>query len=85
MTKQIGQHIKRVEHAKLAADRQRMNERSTSGDDDHNRGQDLEKHHQISKSQKDDMNIYSYVYAHRGDPAFNISLCVPQTDPGDNI
>ena len=31
------------------------------------------------------MNIYSYVYAYRGDPAFNVSLCVPRTDPGDNI
>jgi hypothetical protein len=34
--------------------------------------QDMNVHHHISKSQKDPVNIYSYVYANRGDPAFMV-------------
>jgi hypothetical protein len=32
--------------------------------------QDSDAHHQISKSRNEPLNIYSYVYANRGDPAF---------------
>jgi hypothetical protein len=41
--------------------------------------QDLEKHYQISKTQKDSENIYSYVYANVGDPAFKVCLRVSHT------
>ena len=69
--------MKQVEHAQLAADCQRMNNQDASGYDDHDMGQDLEKHHQILKSQRDAEYIYPYIKAHHGDPAFNISHCVP--------
>jgi len=32
--------------------------------------QESDAHHQISKSRNDPLNIYSYVYANQGDPAF---------------
>jgi hypothetical protein len=32
--------------------------------------QDMNVHHHITKSRKDPVNFYSYVYANRGDPAF---------------
>jgi len=47
--------------------------------------QDLDKHHQISKSWKDAVDIYSYIYANCGDPAFDIRLCVPCTYSGVRV
>jgi len=65
-----------VECTQLAADRQTINKwpQTTSVDD--NIDQDLEKHYQISKSRKDPLDIYAYIYANHSDPAFNICLCI---------
>jgi len=73
--------MRRLERAQLATDRQRIMDESesetVSGNDDIS--QDLEAHYQISKSQKDSVNIYSYVCANHGDPAFNVRLCIRNT------
>jgi len=34
--------------------------------------QDLDAHHHLAKSQKDPLNIYLYVHANQGDPAFMV-------------
>jgi hypothetical protein len=64
----------RLEHAQLADD-------ETARD---NIDQNLEKHYQISKSRKDPVNVYSYVYENEGDPAFTVctSIRVPHTCNG---
>jgi hypothetical protein len=79
--------VRRLERAELAAARQRIKKRSKtasiSGNDDIGLGQDLEAHYQISKSRKDPLNIYSYVHANHGDPAFDVRLCVARKKTGD--
>jgi hypothetical protein len=68
--------VRRLERAQLAAERQTLHQRSKIAkvnDDIYN---DLEKRYQLSMSQKDRVNIYSYVYEHEGDPAFKVRLCV---------
>jgi hypothetical protein len=86
-TKQIGQHVVQLEHAQLAAEQQTTSKRSktqtTSVDDDID--QDLEKHYQVSKSQKNHKDLYGYIYANQGNPAFNVSLRVPCAYPGVSI
>lgn len=83
-TKQIGQHVRRLERAQLAADHQRMKTWSeiegVGGGDDHDIGQDLETHHHISKSRKEAVDIFDYVYKNCGDPAFNVRLCLTQLE-----
>jgi len=71
-TKQIGQHVRRLERAELAADHPmtQMNQRCETASVNDNIDQDLEKHYQISKSRRDPVNLYSYVYENEGDPAF---------------
>jgi len=66
----------RVECAQLAADRQTINKQPQTASVDDNIDQDLEKHYQISKSRKDPLDIYAYIYANHGDPAFNVCLCI---------
>ena len=86
-TTQIGQHVRQLERAQLAAEHETMNERSKTQtarvDDDID--QDLDKHHQISKSRKDAVDIYSYIYANRGDPAFDVRLRIPCTYSGMRV
>ena len=68
MTKQIGRHIRWLEHAQDATEWNQLNVSETI-----NEGmmeQESDAHHQISKSWNDCLNIYSYVYANQGDPAF---------------
>ena len=84
-TKQIGWHVIQVECAQLAADRQTINKQSQTTSVNDNIDQDLEKHYQISKTWKDPLNIYDYIYANPGDPAFDISPCVPCTYPRVSI
>jgi hypothetical protein len=73
--KQIRHHVQRLEHAQLAADHQRWCEAQDITDND-NIGQNLEAHYQISKSQKDPVNLSSYVYANHGDPTINVRVCI---------
>ena len=69
-TAQIGRHVRRLEHAQHAAAEQ--NKLDISEFLNESTGLDPDVHHHISKSQKDPVNIYSYVYANRGDPAFMV-------------
>ena len=64
MTKQIGRHIRQLEHAQ---DGKKLN---ISNMNEVMMEQDSDTHHQISKSRNNPLNIYSYVYANQGDPAF---------------
>ena len=77
-TKQIGQHVVRLERAQLATEQQTTGKRSkrptTRVDDDID--EDLEKHYQVSKSRKNHKDLYGYVYENCGDPAFNVRLHV---------
>ena len=69
-TKQIGRHVRRLERAQHAAEQNKTNVR-----DDFNEGMmvpNSDVHHQISKSRNDPLNIYSYVHANQGDPAFTV-------------
>lgn len=71
-TRQIGQHVRRLERAQLADDRQKHTTGGTENID-----QDMEKHYKISKSRRDPVNVYTYVYANDTDPSFNVCDCVP--------
>jgi len=82
-TKQIGWHVLWLEHAQLATEREQSKTQTASVDD--NIDIDLDKHYQISKTQKDAMNIYSYIYANPGDPAFDVCFCIPCTYPGASV
>jgi hypothetical protein len=69
--------VRRLERAQLAAEHQKIRKQSvrqngTNDDID----QDLEGRFQISKSQKDVVNIRAYVYENEGDPAFEVGLCI---------
>jgi len=64
VTKQIGRHIRQLEHAQ---DGKKLN---ISNMNEVMMEQDSDTHHQISKSRNNPLNIYSYVYANQGDPAF---------------
>jgi len=64
VTKQIGQHVRRLEHAQLAREQQSVNT-------DDAIEQDLDVCYQLSNSQKDPVNIYTYVRENQHDPAFN--------------
>ena len=67
--KQIGQHVLRLEHAQVS-EREQSKIQTASIDD--NIEIDLDKHYQILKTQKDAVDIYSYIYANPSNPAFNV-------------
>jgi len=79
--------MQRRERAQLAAEHETMNKWSKTQtarvNDDID--QDLDKHHQISKSWKDAVDIYSYIYANGGDPAFDVCLHIPCTYSGVRV
>jgi hypothetical protein len=70
---QIGRRVQRLERAQLA-ERQKMKAQSemprVSMDD--SLEPNLDDRYQISNSQKDLVNIYTYVYENRNDPAFTV-------------
>ena len=68
-TKQIGKCIRQLEHAQHAAAEQNKVNISESINDGMMQ-QELDAYHQISKSWNDSLNIYLYVHANQGDPAF---------------
>ena len=82
-TKQIGQHVLRLEHAQRAAEREQSKTQTASVDDDID--VDLDKHYQISKTRKNTVDIYSYIYANPGDPAFDVRFWIPCTYPGASV
>ena len=86
-TRQIGQHVRRLERAQLDAERHTIKKRShkTTSVNHDIIDQDLEKHYQLSKTQRDAENIYSYVYDNIGDPAFKVCLRVPHTPLGTSV
>lgn len=81
--------MRRLERAELAADHPtpQINQRRETASVNDNIDQDLEKHYQISKSRRDPVNLYSYVYENEGDPAFKVctSIHVPFTCPGATV
>ena len=72
-----------LKHAQLATEHEQSKTQTTSIDD--NIDIDLDKYYQISKTQKDGVNIYSYIYANPSDPAFDICFCIPCTYPGASV
>ena len=80
-TKQIGQHIQRLERANIA-DPEHLKKRmpselwsSISNDPvevDQNHGLDVR--YRISNSCNDSINMYSFLYAYEGNPGFDVSL-----------
>jgi hypothetical protein len=79
---QIGKRIQRLERARFAAERQRMKTKRRSEvrrqvpDIDIHEAMcmNLDARYEIPISQKDPVNIYSFVHAHHGDPAIMVSL-----------
>jgi len=79
-TKQIGQHVRRLEWAQLTQEqpkKKRGSEMQGFSNDDCIE-QDLDGHYQILNSRNDPINIYTYVHAHQDDPAFMVhpSMCI---------
>ena len=74
-TRQIGQRVRRIERAQLAADRHQLKTQSASEGQgisiEENTDQDLDKRYHMSSSRKDPLNLYSFVRENQGDPAFN--------------
>jgi hypothetical protein len=68
-TRQIGRHVRQLERARCLAEQDKLDVGKSLNED---MEQDINVHHHIAKSQKDPMNIYSYIYANRGDPAFMV-------------
>ena len=70
-TRQIGQHVRRLERAQLAADHHRLKMRSeTHVNIEENADQYLNERYHMSNSRNDPINIYSFVCKNQGDPAF---------------
>lgn len=76
---QIGKRVRRLERAQLAANRQSVKKRTelldVNIDMDGGIGMNVDTRYDIPKSRKDTINTYSFVRAHRGDPA--ITVCLP--------
>jgi len=68
--KQIGRHVLQLKHAQVSTEHEQSKTQTASIDD--NIEIDLDKHYQISKTRKDTMDIYSYIYANPSDPAFHV-------------
>jgi len=72
-TKQIGQRVRRIERARLTADRHRLKTqtkgRGVSVKEDTD--QDLDKRYHMSSTRNDPVDLYSFVCENQGDPAFN--------------
>ena len=72
---QIGKRVQRLEHAQLAADKQRIKMHSRANIDlDKGMGMDLDARYDIPISRNDPVNIYNFVRTHREDPAITVSL-----------
>ena len=68
---QIGRRVRRLERAQLSTEQQKVKEQSEIPRDD-NLGPNLDEHYQISNARNDPVNIYTYIYANRNDPAFTV-------------
>jgi hypothetical protein len=75
---QIGRRVRRLERARLAAHRQRMGDSEMSNinvDSDAGMGINPDARYEVPNFQRDAFNIYSFLHAHKGDPA--ITVCPP--------
>ena len=74
MTRQIGQRVRRLEQAQLAADHHQLKTQSerqgVSVKENTDLSQYLEKRYHMSNSCNDPINLYSYVHENHADPAF---------------
>ena len=79
--------MRRLERAQLDAECHTIKKHGhkTASVNDDIIDQDLEKHYHVSKTQKDAVNVYSYVYANIGDSAFKVCLYVPCTQLGMGV
>ena len=77
--------MRRLERAQLAEERHTKNKSWETASVNDNIDHDLEKRYQISKSRKDTVNLYTYIYHNECDPAFKVGLRVPRTYTGASI
>jgi hypothetical protein len=68
-TKQIGKRVRRLEQAQVATERLKIK----TGMND-NIEINLDTRYQVSNARNDPVDIYAYVYANKGDPAFSVSV-----------
>lgn len=75
---QLGKRVRQLEHAQLAADRQRIRTQTeTAGiniESDGDMGMNLDVRYEVPNSWTDPVNIYSFVRTHHGDPAITVRL-----------
>jgi hypothetical protein len=76
-TRQIGCRVKRLEQARLAADRQKMKKQSKRAMVGLDEGMvpNLDIQYQMSNSRSDPVDIFGHVYANQSDPA--LTVCPP--------
>jgi hypothetical protein len=69
---QIGRHVRRIERAQLAAERQRLKTQSEMRgvSIEETADQYLDQRYNMSNSRNDPVDLYSFVHEHQGDPAF---------------
>jgi len=81
---QIGRRVRRLERAQVAADRQTIKTRTEMPDvnieSDEGMGTNLDARYEVPNSRTDPVNIYSFVRAHRGDPAIRVRLPSEQNE-----
>ena len=69
--KQIRRHVRRLEQAQVAEEQLKM---KTGIDDSISSEINLDARYQISYSRNDPVDVYTYVHANKGDPAFSVSV-----------
>ena len=71
-TMQIGRHVRRIERAQLAAERQQLKTQSEMRgvSIEETADQYLDQRYNMSNSRNDPVDLYSFVHEHQGDPAF---------------
>jgi len=70
--------VRRLERAQLAEERHTKNKSWETASVNDNIDHDPEKRYHISKSHKDTVNLYAYIYDNEGDPAFKVGLRIPR-------
>jgi hypothetical protein len=73
---QIGNRVRRLERARLAADRKRIKRLSDMPVSDEHTDMNLETRYELPNSRNNPVNIYNFVRAHHGDPA-TAAVCLP--------
>jgi hypothetical protein len=69
VTKQIGKRVRRLEQARVA--RKQLKIKNNMND---NIKINLDARYQVSNTRNDPVDMYGYVHANKGDPAFSVSV-----------